>query len=418
MKKFVIIGNSAAGIAAVEAIREHDRESKITVLSDENYTSYCRCLISYYLSGQITEDKLIYRAPEFYKNKNIELLLAKKVVRIDFKKKIVYLEDKTKVEFDSILIASGASPKMPEIKGIGKRDVSGFRTVEEAKDIITRLPVIKTACVLGGGLIGLKAAYGFHKRKIDVKVIVKSGQVLSQMLDKTAADMIQKRIQDNGIEIVTGQDVVEIIGNGDLRAVKLESGKAIGCETVIVGKGVSPNISFLKDSGISIDAGIVVNEKQLTNIDDCYAAGDVAQGYDITTEKKEVNALWPIAVEQGRIAGLNMAGVDTAYIGSIGMNSIEFFDVPVISIGIIKPKDTSLKEIILKDEAKSSYRKVVLKDDIIVGAILLGNVENAGIYLKLMKERINISGIRDDLLDRMSYAKIMDLIKDKEKIYV
>ncbi len=166
MKQFLIIGNSAAGVAAVEGIRRQDKESKITIVSDEDYPAYCRCLISYYLAGDIKEDKVIYRPQEFYKDNNVDLLLNKKVARVDPKKNRVILEDKSQFGYDSLLIATGASPRFPEIKGIKKNGVFGFRTIKDAKDIEGLLPIVKTVCVLGGGLIGLNARMPLKKEML------------------------------------------------------------------------------------------------------------------------------------------------------------------------------------------------------------------------------------------------------------
>ncbi|MFH1355284.1 MAG: FAD-dependent oxidoreductase [Candidatus Omnitrophota bacterium] len=421
MKEFVVIGNSAAGIAGVEAIRTKDRQSKITVISDEDYNSYCRCLISYYLSGEVKEGKLFYRPESFYKNNNINLILNKKVARIDLKKNRLILEDKSSFAYDSLLIATGASPKLPEISGIKKKGVFGFRTIKDAKEIGGLVPVTKTACVLGGGLIGLKAAYGLKKRGVDVKVVIGSKQVLSQMLDFESAQFVQKRLEENGIELILGQNVQEIIGNGDIKAVKLDSGKAIGCSMVIVGKGVSPNIGLIKDTQIEVHQGIVTKEFLDTNIPSIYAAGDVSESFDITLGRHAVNALWPVAVEQGKTAGLNMAGEKMHYQGSLGMNSIEFFGLPVISLGVYKveEEDSSIEELKLSEVRFNSYKKLLLKNNVIIGTILVGNIRNSGVFLRLIRERTDISTVKDKLLQEdFGYPDILDLIKEKEQTYV
>lgn len=421
MKQFVIIGNSAAGIAAVEAIRSRDLESKITVISDEDYACYCRCLISYYLAGDVGEDKILYRPETFYKENNIELLLNKKVSRIDPKKNKVICEDKSQIGFDSLLIATGASPKFPETPGIKKRGVFGLRTIKDAKEISGLLPVTKTVCVLGGGLIGLKAAHALKKRKIDVKVIIKSQQVLSQMLDFEAAQFVQKRLEENGVEIIFGQDVREVIGNGDIRAVKLESGKAIGCSLIIVGKGVSPSVGLVKDTEIKVNEGVIADNLLQTNIPNIFAAGDVCESFDLTLGKLSVNALWPVAVEQGKIAGLNMAQEKTIYQGSLGMNSLEFFGLAVVSLGIYKVKEAqdTVQELKAADPKSNLYKKLILKNNILIGAILVGDIKNSGVFLKLIREKVVVSSIKDKLLsDNFGYPDILDLIKDKEQIYV
>ena len=422
MKQFIIIGNSAAGIAAVEAIRQRDKESKIIVISDEDYPSYCRCLISYYLAGDVKEDKILYRPESFYKENNIELLLNKKVSRVDPKKNRIICEDKAQLSYDSLLIATGSTPKFPQMSGIKKRGVFGFRTIKDTKEIEGLLPVTKTACVLGGGLIGLKAAYALSKRKIEVKVIVKSKQVLSQMLDFEAASMLQKKLQENGIEIILGQDAAEVIGNGDIKAVKLDSGKAIGASLIIVGKGVEPNIDLIKDTEIKFNEGIIANNLLQTNIPNIYTAGDVCESFDVTEGKHTVNGLWPVAIEQGKIAGCYIAGDNLNYGGSLGMNSIEFFGLPFISLGIYRTQagDSSFEELKLMDPKINLYKKLILKDNVLIGTILVGDIKQSGIFLRLIRERIKVSSLKDRLLqENFGYPDIIDLIKEeKEKIYV
>ena len=423
MKQFVIIGNSAAGIAAVEAIRQKDKVSKVMVISDEDYSSYCRCLISYYLAGEVKEDKVLYKPETFYKENNIELLLNKKVLRVDPKKNRLICEDKSNLSYDSLLIATGASPKFPQnVAGIKKRGVFGFRTIKDAKDIEGLLPVTKTASVLGGGLIGLKAAYALKKRNIEVKVIIKSKQALSQMLDYEAALLVQERLEENGIELVLGQDATEIIGNGDIKAVKLDSGKVLGSSIVIVGKGVSANMDIIKETDIKVNEGIIADDLLRTSISNIYTAGDVCESFDLTLGKYSVNALWPIAVEQGKIAGANMAGENIHYEGSVGINSIEFFGLAVISLGIYKVRDEEknlFEELKYLDTKARLYKKLVLKDNILVGVILVGDIKNSGVFLRLIRERINVSTFKERLLkEDFGYPDIMDFVRDKESIYV
>lgn len=419
MKHLLIIGNSAAGISCAETIRKKNKEVKITILSKEGCVGYNRCLISYYLAGDIKEDKLVYRPIEFYSDNNIELLLSKKVLRIDPKKNQVHLEDNARLDYDVLVLANGASPKYPEIKGIHKKGVFGFRTISDAKEMLELVPLTHTACVLGGGLIGLKAAYGLKKRNLEVKVIVKSSQVLSQILDREAAQMFGQRFAEYGIDIISGSDVQEVIGNGDCKAVKLDSGKVIASSLVVVGKGVKPNTELAEGSGIKTDEGIMVDEYMNTNIPNIYAAGDIAQGYDPILEKTTVNALWPNAVEQGLIAGLNILGENKKYAGSTGMNSVEFFGLPVISFGITRTPDDSCEEIISKEQNKGIYKKVILKNNIIKGAIFAGRIENIGILLKLAKLHVDVTAIKDKLLrPDFNFAVTKDLKYEKEDFYL
>ncbi len=421
MKQFIIIGNSAAGISAIEAIRKLDSESKIIVISDEDYPAYCRCLISYYISGQVKEEKILYRAESFYKDNNVELILNKKVLRVDPKKNRIICADKTQLNYDALLIATGSSPKFPEnIKGIKKAGVFGLRTINDAKKIAGLLPVTKGACVLGGGLVGLKAAYALKKRNIDVKVIVKSKQVLSQMLDFEAAQLVQQKLEASGIDLVLGQDASEIISEeGEMKAVKLESGKALGVSMVIIGKGVSANIDLIKETEVDINQGIIVNNLLGTNIPNIYAAGDVAESFDLTLGRHSINALWPVAVEQGKVAGSNIAGGNVIYDGSLGMNSLELFGLPVVSLGIYRAERDSLEQLKSRDIKKGIYKNIILRDNLIVGAIFAGDIRNSGIFLRMIREGIDISSVKDKLLEEnFGYPEIIDLVKDKEKLYV
>jgi NAD(P)H-nitrite reductase large subunit len=419
MNNIVIIGNSAAGIAAAESIRYSDKESKVSIISDEDYTAYCRCVLSYYLAGEKEESHLVYRASEFYKENNIDLILNTKVIRTEPKKNRIVLENGEKLGYDKLIIATGSLPKFPEIKGIHKRGVFGFRTIKDAREISGLLTIAKTAVCLGGGLIGLKAAYALKKRGLEVKVIVKSDQILSQVLDRTAADIVKRHLEFFGIEILTGLDVKEFLGEGELKAVKLDSGKIIGCEVAIIGKGVSANTAIVKDTDIKIQEGIMVNEYLRTSVENVFAAGDCAETFDLILEEPQINALWPNAVEQGALAGRNVSGENIIYPGSIGMNSAEFFGLPVVSMGVVRQEQGM--EVLLKSKSDGRiYKKIVLKDNRVKGVILLGDIENSGVYLNLMKEKIDVSSLKETLLDdSFNYANIIELpLSHKEKIYI
>src|SRR3989338_1012628 len=419
MKHILIIGNSAAGTSCAQALRKKDKSVKITIVSNEDYPAYNRCLISYYLAGDVKEDRLVYRDKKFYLDNNIELLLNKNVLRVELKKNQAVLEDKSRIDYDALCLASGARPKFPEIKGIQKEGVFGFRTVSDAKKMLDLVPLTHTVCVLGGGLIGLKAAYALKKRGLDVKVVVKSGQVLSQVLDAQSAAMFNRLLSEKGVDIITGSDVQEIIGNGDCKAIKLDKGKVIATSLVVVGKGVQPNIKIIQDSGIKFEEGILVDEHMKTNIPTIYAAGDIAQAYDAILEKASVNALWPNAVEQGMIAARNIMGENKKYAGSPGMNSVEFFGLPVISFGMTRPPQDGYEEIVARDERNTIYKKIILKNNVIKGAIFVNKIENIGILLKLAKLKVDVSTIKDTLLrSDFNFSVTKDLHYEKEEFYL
>ncbi|MDP2911087.1 MAG: FAD-dependent oxidoreductase, partial [Candidatus Omnitrophota bacterium] len=231
-----------------------------------------------------------------------------------------------------------------------------------------------------------------------------------------AARIMQKRIEEKGIKIFTGVAAKEITGGKSVKGVTLDNGSSHACELVIIGKGVSPNIEITRDSGIKTNLGILTNDSMETNIKDIFSAGDVAETSDIALGESSINAIWPAACEQGRIAGLNMAGEKETYEGSLAMNSIEFFGLPVISVGITRPKSAAYEEIVKKDAARNIYKKVVLKDGIVAGVIFVNSIDNIGVIGALIKNKADITEIKNIILeDYFDYGKIMPLIKKSKK---
>ncbi|MFN3967077.1 MAG: NAD(P)/FAD-dependent oxidoreductase, partial [Endomicrobiia bacterium] len=405
---------------AAEVIRKLDNSAKIIMVSDENYPIYSRCLLSYYLAGDINEEKLKYRQEDFFEQNFIEPILGKKVLRVEPHKKFVVLEDGSTVEYDKLLIATGSRSKMENIPGKEKYGVFGLRNISDAKQIDTRLGKTKTAVMLGGGLIGLKTAYAVHKRGVKVIVVVKSPHILSQIMDKEAAEIVQKHISQQGIEIQTNLAAKEILGSHqEVEGVKLENDTVIECELIIVGKGVQPNIELAKDTEIKTNYGIVVNEYLQTSIDDIYAAGDVAECKDLISGNYTINALWPNAVLQGKIAGYNMVlGNTKKYDGSLAMNSVDFFNLPVITCGVTK-RNENIEVLVTKNERKCIYKKFLIKNGCLIGFVLIGDIQQAGVYNSLVRKKVDITKIKEYLTSpKFDFAKILPLVKDnKDKFF-
>ncbi len=417
---YVIIGGSAAGITAAETLRGSDKKSDITLISDEKFPLYSRCLLTYLIAGSLDESGLYFKDRNFYKNNNIKTYLGKKATSIDTKKKIVFLEEGIQILYDKLLLATGASPKGVDVLGADKKGVFALRKIDDARAIMEILPRVKEIAVLGGGLIGLRVAYALRQKQ--VTVVVKSPQVLSQMVDREAARIIASILEKNGIKIMTGVAASEIIGREVVEGIILDNAEKLSCQIVIIGKGVRPNTEIASSAGIKVDGAVVVDKFLRTSDENIFAAGDVAETYDIARETKRINALWPCAVEQGQMAALNMLGEKKIYDGSLSMNSVDFFGLPCISMGITKPKREEDYEIISKT-GEDIYKKFVLKENKIVGVILVGDILPAGIISALVKKRIDTSSIKHLLLeDTFDYAKIMPLVlefqdKFKEEEY-
>jgi NAD(P)H-nitrite reductase large subunit len=413
--RYIIIGGSAAGISTVEAIRSVDRTSPIELFSNEGTPFYSRVLLSYYVAGAITKEELHFRPLEFFMENRVTAHLGQKVKQVLPDSKNIRMEDGREYPYDKLLIATGSSPKILDIPGKDKKGVIVMRYIEHAQEIVDRLDGIKTACILGGGLIGLRTGYALSLRGVKVKLIVKSGQVLSQMLDRDAAQMVEGTMREHGIDVRTGRDAVEITGRDSVEGIILDNGERITCQLVVIGKGVQPNVDCVSSTKVKVNEGIVADETMRTTVPDIYVAGDVAETYDLSTEKMGINAIWPCAFEQGRVAGLNMAGRKAQYNGSFRMNSLDFYGLPVISMGVTQPEGGGFER--FQRRAKETYRKLVLKEGRIVGAILVGQVQRAGVLTTLLKKKINVSDYVSFLVsDRLNFADLLPLIgKNKEK---
>ena len=413
--RYLIVGNCAAGVNAVEGIRRLDKDGEVTVISNENSLAYCRCLITEYVMGTRRKEDILYREKEFYEKNRVNLILGKEVVRVDVSKKRVILQDNNSLSYDKLLIATGATPKSLGIKGEKKYGVFGFRTLSNAEEVIKIGEQVGRVVVFGGGLIGLKAAYGLKKRGIDVDVMVKSSRVLSQVIDTEAAHIIGRWLQENGISIRTGIAPQEILGDKEVEEVILDNGERVRTKLVIIGKGVMCNTSLIENSPIKTHWGILTDDFLQTNIGGIFAAGDVAETRDIATGNRTVNALWTAACEQGKIAGMNMVKMIKRYPGSIGANSADFFGLPLISVGYVRVKEEGYEQLIKSNPKEFKYKKVVLKGNRLVGFTAIKDIENAGVYTALIRKKVDVSSVKDILLeDYLDYPKVRELLEEKE----
>lgn len=397
----VIIGNSVAAVGAIRAIREHDDKGNITVISRERHVAYGRPLISYLLGGLITEKGMPYLPEDFYEKNRVNLLLNSEVTGVDTAKKKVKIAGGDSVGYERLLIATGGDPFVPPINGLaGKDRVFTFTTWDDAAKLKGIAADIEKVVVIGGGLIGLKAAEGLHLLNKKITIVELADRILSAAFDRTAGRVVAKKMKANGIDVITEDTVVSVEGNGsEITGVTLKSGDFIPCDTVVVAIGVRPAASFLHGSGIEVNRGIVVNEKMQTNVKEVYAAGDVAEAKDFFTKSKNPLPIWPDAYIQGDIAGSSMTGAKKSYAGGLAMNSLELFKVPTISMGITNPSEKDGFEILTYQDLENyQYRKIVLDKNRLIGAVLVGAVDRAGIFAGLIKEKVDILPFKENLL--------------------
>ncbi|MEW6592590.1 MAG: FAD-dependent oxidoreductase [Candidatus Hadarchaeota archaeon] len=400
MTKYLIIGSSAAAIGAVESIRGIDKDGKITVVSNEPHPLYSRPLITYLLAGQIDESKMSYGSPGLYRKYNVEEVLGKEAVAIRPEDKKVVLNDGSALPYQKLLLAIGGRPIVPEVEGKDLPGVFTFTTLDDARrmDEFIRKSDVKNAVVVGGGLIGLKTAESLIARGIKVTIIELADRILSATFDRKASEIVEAALREKGCELITNSTIWRIPGKEWVKKVVLRGGAEVHCQLVVFAMGVAPNIELAKGAGIDVRKGILVDDHMRTNLPDIYAAGDVVEALDIVTGTTRQIAIWPNAHLQGSIAGLNMAGKAERYDGSFAMNAVEICDVPTISIGLTDPKEERYEVLERYDKADRAYKRIVLKDDVIVGAIFVNKIDRAGVFRALIKSRENVHIFKDVLL--------------------
>lgn len=398
---YLIIGNSAGGIGAAEAIREIDKAGAITIISDEPYPAYSRPLISEYLADKCPLERMLFRPPDFYEKNNIQTLLGKKVARVNLNEPTVELESGQTITWRKLLLATGGLPIVPRIEGSGLKGVFTFNKLADAKAIDEFLNLYTRrvrAVVIGGGLIGVSVTEALVKRGVEVTIVEMKERILNTILDEETSAIEAKALMQAGVEIISGHtaNTIDSYFPGEVSGVSLDDGRSIPCEMVIISIGVQPRLELVSDSGLKINRGIIVDRHMATSQPNVYACGDVAEAYDFVCGENRLTPVWPNAYTGGRIAGLNMAGIPSEYQGGTAMNAMKYFGVNMVSAGIVTPPDDSYE--IVSEKHGDIYKKVVLNAGQIAGLVFVGDIEKSGIVYNLMKDRTNVTSFKEALV--------------------
>ena len=396
--RYVIIGNSTAGIGAVEGIRQIDQHGEITIITNEPHHTYSRPLISYLMLGKVTQEKMKYRGDSFYADNNCTLLSGVTVTEINAPKKQVVLSDGKRVPFDKLLVAAGSSAFVPPFEGLDTViDKYTFMSLDDALNLNIALAAQplpssalpeknKKVLIIGAGLIGLKCAEGILDRSAHITVLDLAPGILPSILDDDGAKIVQAHLENKGIEFKLSASVKKIENNTAI----LENGEKISFDILILAVGVRPNTALL--NGIAhIEKGIIINGKSETSAPDIYAAGDCTQTLDVSSGRNKIMALLPNAYMQGECAGINMAGGEKSFDKAIPMNAIGFFGLHIVTAGNYSGS------IYAKIENKN-YKRLFYSDNKLNGYILIGNVDKAGIYTSLIRERTPLDTIDFELV--------------------
>lgn len=385
---YVIIGNSTAAVGCIEGIRSTDPAGAITVISDEPYPVYSRPLISYLLYGKTTEEKMKYRPDDFYEKNQVTTMLGETVKKVDSEKKTVLLESGKAVPFDKLLIAAGSRPFVPPMPGLELVEKKfSFMKLDDAKALGAAIKPDSRVLIIGAGLIGLKCAEGILDRVGSLTVVDLADRILPSILDEEGSAMVQKHLESKGIRFILGDSV----GQFEPNRAHLKNGGAVDFDILVVAVGVRPNTQLAAEAGCKVGRGITIDEYSATSVADVYAAGDCCECLDIADGQTRILAILPNAYLQGETAGINMAGGEKTFEKAIPMNAIGFFGLHIITAG-------SYEGDAWVEKKPDSYKKLVTKDNLLKGFILIGNVERAGIYTSLIREQTPLDTVDFELL--------------------
>jgi nitrite reductase (NADH) large subunit len=398
--KYLVIGSGVCGVQAAETIRRHDPDSPITLIGGETFLPYCRPMITLVLGGKIRPEQMIIRDQNFFTSFRIHPVAGEWVEQIDLENRQVLTDKGRSYSFDRLLIATGANPKRIELEGADLKNVFHLRSEAHVESIVHSLASAKTALVLGCGLVGLKAALELLHRGLQVTVVEKLSHPLPVIVDEKAGKMIFRQLEKMGIKVITGVEIGALGGKAEVKEALLSDGSRIACDVLISAVGVQPATELVPAGSIRVNDGILVNQYLETTVPGIYAAGDVAESYDVAHGERRVNAIWPVAVEQGVVAGMNIAGREVLYQGSVGRNVFRIDGMDIVAGGIVNPSRSKNYEICsAEDYRRGTYRMLVFRDEIPVGFLMVNDIEQAGVFLSLIQRKISVNHHKDRLLD-------------------
>jgi len=388
----LVVGSSAAGIAACEAAREHAPACSITLVTADS-SPYSRPLLSYALAGRLTPQQTDWRSGNYLEHElGVHVLGGRKAVRLDPDVGALTLDNSDELGFERLILATGARAAGLSIPGANLAGVFALRDAEDLEAISNwcrESSATPHAVVLGGGNVGLQACEAFLQRGLRVTVVVASPHLLSQMVDAEAGRRLADLFRAHGADIRTGRDAVEVVGAERVEAVRLDNGELLPADLVLVAKGIVPNVEWLRGTGIRIGRGISVDLCGRSSVPGIFAAGDCAEAPDPLTGRLALSGIWPVAYEMGRAAGSTAVGIERASAGALRMNASRFFGESIISVGEVRPERLEGARAEIPVNRDGAYRKLVYRDGRLAGALLYGDIAGAGGYYREYRKGVN-----------------------------
>ncbi|WP_417840706.1 nitrite reductase large subunit NirB [Terasakiella sp.] len=399
MKKLVVIGNGMAGMRCVEEILKRDaNQFEITVFGAEPYGNYNRIMLSPVLSGEKTFEEIVINSPEWYVENKITLHTDAEVTEIDRAAKVVKSANGIEAAYDKLLIATGSEPFIIPVPGKDLDGVISFRDMNDVNVMEEAISQYKNAVVIGGGLLGLEAAYGLQRRGMKATVIHLMDTLMERQLDEAAGFLLKQELEGRGIDVLTGANTKEIIGeNGRVKKVCLADGREIAADLVVMAVGIRPNVSLGQSAGLEVERGILVDDQLVTSDADIYSVGECVQ------HRGNCYGLVAPLYEMGKVLADHITGTDNAYQGSVTSTKLKVSGVDVFSAGDFSGGE-ACEDIVLRDAARGIYKRVVLKDNKVQGTVLYGDTTDGVWYFQMLKDGQDISDIRDLLIFGQAFA--------------
>jgi nitrite reductase (NADH) large subunit len=390
MTTYLIIGNGVAGNAAAENIRKYDPQGKIIILSRESRPFYYVPALPEYLAGGKSVDQVIVHSQKWYDQNRIDLYLNTTVTKIDPAPKVVETHQGERFPYDKLLLATGGKSFIPPMQGADSPGVFTLKTLADADRIKQWAAHAKTAVLIGGGLLGLEAGNGLRKSGLKIIVVEFFPRLLPRQMDVPGAAILQSQMEDMGFTFYLGAVTKEIAPVSGGLEIRLDSGEKILGEMVLISAGVRPDLTLAQTLNLDLDKGVKVDDAMRTSRENIYAAGDLIE------HRGRLYGIWPAAMEQGAVAGAAMAGQAAAYEGTLPSNVLKVVGIDLVAAGDIDA-DGKLESIVHKNEAQKTYRKLVIQDNHLVGAILLGDIRGSAEIQGAIKQRRDISNIKREL---------------------
>lgn len=390
--RYLVVGSSHAALEAVTALRMHDPEGSLTLATRDRHLPYSPTLLPYVVSGRSAAEGVFLRDQDYFAGQRVAFRPERTLVRLDGERHEAHFADGSGIRYGKLLLATGAAPMIPPIPGIERVAYHVLRSLDDALKLKVALASARRAVVLGAGLVGMHAAENLAKAGARVTIVEMRGQILGGYFDTTAAGLIERAFADQGACVLTGRRVVGLAPAGQGAEVGLDNGDSLQADLLLVAAGVRPEIGFLSGSGVSTDVGILVDDAMRTSQADVWAAGDCAQAREFDGGGTSLNAILPDAAEQGRIAGMDMAGDPgaTRYPGGVPLNTYRFFGRHAISVGA-SGLPPGAEERIRQDPSAGRYLRALFRDGRLLGIAGVNEFFDAGVMRQLIQRRTDLS---------------------------